>query len=153
MTPDETQYIDHLTAHMTTRCIGRYLIDLPEAFVLNSQADTEIEGVKIKVTPMNEIKFENLFHQQQKSLENTRLPIHGYPYLRATLPLPDSTEGGVFDHAKSSASSGRASRVLELWAWRNGFQIIASIEAFDGTYPENADDDYYREQGNDTPSH
>ena len=49
MTPEEAKRVEALTAKMTTRCVGRFLLDLPAEFVLNSQSSTEIDGVKIEI--------------------------------------------------------------------------------------------------------
>ncbi|WP_434516415.1 hypothetical protein AB6Q56_07320 [Dechloromonas sp. ARDL1] len=54
MTPEETSRLEALTQRMTTRCVGRYLIDLPEDFVLNPANPVTVEGIPIKVTPMTE---------------------------------------------------------------------------------------------------
>ena len=58
MTPEEAQRVEALTANMTTRCMGRYLVDMPERFVLNPVSTTQIEGVKVAVQPMLKQHFE-----------------------------------------------------------------------------------------------
>ena len=151
MTPEENHYIDHLTAHMTTRCIGRYLIDLPEAFGLNSQTDTEIEGVKIKVTPMNEIKFENLLSQRETELRKMHMDGEpNNPVLKKILELPDKAIGKIFNRAEDSGSLDVA-RTLELWHWGNGYLIRADINAIDASEPKYSSDAYWKTRGNDTP--
>lgn len=149
MTPEEARQIEALTARMTPRCVGRYLIDLPEQFVLNTQSLTELEGVSVTVEPMAERQFRDALARRKGDLESRTLPINNHPMLRAASPI----EGGlVFDRAKSDASSGRASRVLEAWIWRAGFKLHAEIEAFDGTFPEDAHIQYHREHGSDVPA-
>lgn len=137
MTPTEAKQIEALTARMTTRCVGRYLIDLPDKFVLNNQSRTEIEGVTITVTPMEQWMFNDRLKAYRERLDRTRLPLSGHAQLRSATPI----DGGlVFDRAQSDASSDRSSRALELYSWRDGYQILASTEATDLTFPEDADD-------------
>jgi Tle cognate immunity protein 4 C-terminal domain/Tle cognate immunity protein 4 N-terminal domain len=141
MTPEETKRVEALTANMTPRCIGRHMIDLPEVFVLNSEADAEIEGVRLTVTAVSKVDFEMLFEATQTKLarqfqigKNKNLP-----HLRRIIPLPSRTLGGVFDRAESDAT-GRGSRKFEAIGWRDGFQINAAILASDYSFPEYADD-------------
>jgi len=49
MTPEESQRIEALTSRMTPRCVGRYLIDLPDDFELNPIHTTRLEGVEIAI--------------------------------------------------------------------------------------------------------
>jgi len=151
MTPEEANRINDLTAQMTTRCIGRYLIDLPEQFVLNSEAAATIEGIEIKVEPMTKPSFDARFKAYRAKLGATLLPMTKLPFLRAVLPLHDQAIGGVFDRGESDANTFRAARTLELWAWKQGFMITGHIKAFDGTFPEDAEDSYVRNQGSDVP--
>lgn len=148
MTPAEAQQVEALTARLTPRCVGRYLIDLPEKFVLNSQSSTILEDVTISIEPMPRWRFDDHLAVHKEVLERTKLPLSGHAMLRSATPI----EGGLlFDHAKSDASSGRAARLLDAQFWRNGFKISAAIEAFDGTFPEDAQSKYHREFGTDVP--
>ena len=72
------------------------------------------------------------------------------PLLRKALPVPGPAVGAVFDRAESD-SSGRMGRTLELLAWRDGFQIAASINATDTTFPEDADDSIAKQLRTDVP--
>jgi hypothetical protein len=139
MTPQETQHFEKLTSQMSTRCVGRYLVDMPEAFVLNSEAQAEIEGVKVDVRPMTRGMFEQAFQGRRKKLESMLQLGETWPHLRKTLPVPNSSLGAVFDRAESDGA-GRLGRTLELMAWSNGFQLKGSIDATDTTFPEDAND-------------
>ena len=152
MTPEETRRIEQLTQRMTPRCIGRYLVDLPDGFVLNEMSRTEIEAVRIVITPEKESRFLTHFERRKGTLQSQQLPLSGNPLLKGMVSLPDDAVGGIFDRAESAASSGRAARTLELWAWKSGFKIRADIDAFDGTYPEDAGSAFHRKNGNNTPT-
>lgn len=135
MTAEESQRVEQLSAHMSARCIGRYLIDLPAVFVLNSQSVTEIEGVKISVRPMTKENFEMAWATRGAELEKTVLLSSKLPMLRSIVPLPAGQLGGVFDRAEDKFR-GRLGRTLELMAWKDGYQILGEIKATDNTFPE-----------------
>ena len=141
MTPEESKRLESLTARMTTRCVGRYQIEMPKVFVINSESRAEIEGVKVDVRPLKRQMFEVAFETRRQLLERKMQPgkDRNRPHLRKIIPLPDSL-GVIFDRAESEASSDRSGRTFELMAWRDGFQLKASINATDLTFPEDADD-------------
>jgi hypothetical protein len=142
MTPAETQRIEGLTSQMSTRCVGRYLIDMPVSFVLNSESSTEIEGVAIMVRPMDKLMFVRMLDEREMSLRRQMQPgpDRNRPHLRKTISIREPSLGLVFDRAESIVSSDRSGRELELMAWREGYHIQASIKATDLTFPEDADD-------------
>lgn len=152
MTPEETQRVEAITANMTTRCVGRYLIDMPERFVLNSESSTVIEGVKVAVQPMDKQLFE--IKLAAKNAELGRMKFYGkrseLPFVRAITPLPPTSVGILIDRAEGPDTS-RLSRKLEILAWRDGYQIAAHIDATDNTFPEDANDSIAKQLGNDTP--
>lgn len=149
MTPEEAQFIERLTQIPMTHCVGRYLIDLPEVFLLNPVSTTVIEDVVIKVQPMARPDFEQRFSSYKAKLEQTRLPSSGLPFLKGTTLLSDNEYGGIFDRAESTANSYRVERTLELWSWRDSYLLQLSISAFDGTFPEEVNDEYVRRRGSD----
>ncbi len=152
MTPEETQRVETLTANMTTRCVGRYLIDMPPSFVLHSESNTEIEGVKIEVRPINRMLFEQTLEARLAELERTKFvgSQKEFPYLRQTHSLPDSFIGRIFDRGEA-VGAGRLGRTLEALGWKDGYEIKAHINATDNTFPEDANDSIAKQLGNDTP--
>lgn len=142
MTSEEARRVAALTAKMSTRCVGRYLIDMPEEFVLNSESSTEIEGVKIYVKPMVGDVFNRMLNEREKELRQMTQPgrDRNRPHLRKTIAIHSPSLGLVFDRAEGTGSSDRSGRELELMAWRDGYQIQASIKATDLTFPEDAED-------------
>jgi hypothetical protein len=142
MTPEEAERASHWTANMSTRCIGRYLIDLPAAFVLNSQSEAKEDDVDIKVTPMTREDFDLLLQGRKKFLEAAHMfKKPDWPFLRRTISVPDRDKNAIeviFDRAENEIEGGRLNRVLELWGWRNGFTIGLTTKAWDNTFPEDA---------------
>lgn len=135
--------MDALTQTLTPRCVGRYLIDLPQSMSpVTGPHRMEVEDVVISITPISEPRFELAFNNRKIYLENKMLPGRekNRHHLRTTIPLPENGKGVVFDRTESEASSDRSGRELELMAWRDGYQITAFIKATDLTFPEDAND-------------
>jgi hypothetical protein len=145
MTPDEALQIDTMAAGMTTRCVGRYLVDLPESFVLNSESRSEVEGVKIKAVAMGEAQFQQAMASTQTSL--ARQVIYGTHVLSltATHDLPDG-RGHIFDRSRTQESA--VLRTLELFAYKNGFAISMQLNAREMPAKKDPSDD----RQTDTPA-
>lgn len=145
MTEQEAQQVNDWANKMTPVCLGRMALDLPRAFVLNTESQTTIDGVRIKVTPQARPDFESQLTRYREQLAATLLPGRNTPprpYLRKTFPLPEGSPsaGLICDRSESDASSARMNRTLELHAWRDGYRIESSIKATDTSFPEDQDD-------------
>jgi hypothetical protein len=55
---------------MIPRCFGRYLIDLPESFVLNTEGGQEIDGVTIDIKAQSETEFRQALEARKRVLES-----------------------------------------------------------------------------------
>lgn len=133
MTPEEAQQIDALTERMTTRCVGRYLVDLPEVFVLNSESSDEVEGLRIKVAPISKAEFLRRLSSREAQL--SRMHMDGRPdrpALKGTEAAVSVQLGKIFNRAKSTGAAEFA-RTLELLAWHDGYQFEMAINATNGT--------------------
>ncbi|MCH2097048.1 MAG: T6SS immunity protein Tli4 family protein [Pseudomonadales bacterium] len=133
MTAEETQRIKTLISRMQTRCIGRFLIDLPDAFVLNPVRQAEIDEVRVQSEPMPEkAVFDLLLSEYKKKLNHIRHIPEGHEFLRAVYPI----DGGlIFDRSKRDVTS-RSERCIEARWWSGGFAFTAEVDAFDLTFPE-----------------
>lgn len=142
MTSKESQRVEALTTNMSTRCVGRYLIDLPDSFVLNSESLTEIEGVKVRVKVLDRNMFNHALEHREAALKRAMQPgrDRNRPHLRKAMRLAGPSVGLIFDRAEGLVNSDRSGRELELMAWRDGYQITALIKATDLTFPEDAND-------------
>ena len=126
MTPQEAQRIADLTARMSTRCIGRYLIDRPEVFVLNDQSRTEIEGVKITAESLKKPEFDNLLQARTEVLNAETIYGEQTKSLTAVHELPDKL-GRVFNRSRSRESE--VLRTLELRAFKHGMALTMTVDA------------------------
>ena len=139
MTPEESKVIQTLTADMRTRCVGRYLIDLPQRFVLNPWSRTEfiIDLEEIKVTqimPMSRARFETeleVFKAQvrgnMKPSEDPTLAFVQGQYIPRGMDagiIVDRVRGSIDDRQMSPAL-----RLLEAVAWKAGYLIRAQVQA------------------------
>lgn len=137
-----------LFGKMTQRCVGRYTVELPEEFVLNSEGGQIIDGVTINVKAATQEAFASRLASRTAKLESTLKlgPKHDYPMLKKTIPLTNGAKGVVFDRAESDVAGGRLSRTLELLGWRDGYTITGTIAATDTTFPEDANNPIVRDQ-------
>ena len=123
---------------LITRCIGRYLIDLPTDLVLSPRGGQAIDGVQLSVTPATAAEYKKALTQRTAELTSavvSRKDVE-YPALRKTVPLPAGTDGVLFDRAKLDGAAGRMDRVLEVLAWRDGYLLKAEVGGSDTTFPE-----------------
>lgn len=133
MTPEETQRVESLTAHMATRCVGRYLIDMPQSFVLNSESRTEIEGVKVAVQPMTKWLFEKTLEAREMVLRRERIIGETSPSLLSVTELKSGL-GVVLNRSRTGESA--VLRTLELIAFKDGYAITMQINSRDMAFAE-----------------
>ncbi|NMM25684.1 MAG: hypothetical protein HHJ12_00005 [Glaciimonas sp.] len=132
LTEKEIQYMQTLTKKMTPRCVGRYLADVPEDMVLNSEGGQEIEGVTIDIKPMTQYTFKLMLAGRKLEIESeTTYAEPKVPTLKNIRNI-DGATGFIFDRAVSPGSN--VLRVLELLAWRDGYFIKMTIRARDMSF-------------------
>ena len=111
----EDSHMQSTAKKMVPRCIGRFLVNVPEDMVLSAEGGQEIEGVTIDLRVMPEANFDFLLRKRKAKLENTFLPgSNKFPFLKETTALPGNDRGLIFDRAESEAGTSRMSRTLEL---------------------------------------
>jgi len=145
MNKEEAAQIDRLMQRVVPRGVGRYLVDLPELFVVNPIHSSVIDGVSVSVQSMSKASFEAQFDAYKTKLSQTKLPRSGNPYLRSITALPTQALGAVFDRTEDASGSDRMARTLELWAWKDQYCVIAFINAVDTSFPEDAGDSIARQ--------
>lgn len=151
MTPEETSRLEALTQRMTTRCVGRYLIDLPEDFVLNPANPVTVEGIPIKVTPMTRGLFEYQLQERERELRSEHMDGKpDRPLLKSMEPVTDGFVGRVFNRVESGGTA-EFGRVLELLGWKNGYRIDMEIKATDGVGTPEEHESWMKDFPTDTP--
>ena len=153
LTPQEKLSMDRMTQDPVARCIGRYLIDVPRHLVPQLRWDrtsTETvghyrDGVSVSVKPMDRRAFDVALRGRHEELKATRFdasPEWGSILASATLVGTDVSPLMLFDAAKGATI--RSVRKLELFGWKNGYQIVATIEARDLSFPELRNEPLYK---------
>ena len=133
MTPDEAQHVAQLTERMSSRCVGRYLIDLPASFVLNSHWSAEIDDVSVDVQPMTKKVFDQSLAAYKEKLERKTIIGEKTPSLTEIRLLPNDA-GLIFNRSRNDESS-----VLRAWdavGWSGGYKVSAVITARDMSMEE-----------------
>lgn len=128
MNPEEAQRIATLTERMTPRCVGRYLIDLPTEFILNTSGITKIEGVSFKASPMSKAQFDMRLQRRRLELTNQRIDGETTPSLTDVRELPDGA-GLVFNRSETGADA--FARTWELLTWSAGVMLEMTVNARD----------------------
>ena len=128
---------------LTTRCIGRYLIDLPVDLVLSPRGGQTIDDVALWVTPATAAEYKKALARRTAELTAAVVSRKGveYPALRKIVPLAAGADGVLFDFAKLDGSGGRMDRVMEVLAWRDGYLLKAEVGGSDTTFPEEKDNE------------
>lgn len=127
LTEQEHNVVDNLLANPTPRCIGRYLVDLPEDF--NTPIGTvyinkkEIESHRLYLPA-----FEQRIRLREEDLRKIK-PLHteDTPFLKNVYPLPNGMKGIIFE-TNSSRGSPDAFRNLEAHIYTNGVAFKTIIE-------------------------
>ncbi len=134
LTAVEKEHIRSISEKITSRCFGRYLIDLPESFVLNTEGGQDIDGVTIDIKARSEADFNQALVARRRVLESQTLLVEPKTTtLKEIIPLPNG-RGVIFDRAENQFSN--LFRTLELMDWRDGYQIKMEIDARDRRYSE-----------------
>ncbi|WP_426176618.1 T6SS immunity protein Tli4 family protein [Massilia sp. TWR1-2-2] len=146
MSPDEKSRIEALTSKTTTRCIGRFLINLPEQLVESTEGGPEINGASLRVVPMSERDYQNLLQAKIKDYASKVLPgTDKFPFLKSATMLGKTQTAVLFDRAENDGGTSRMGRMLELIEWKNDYAIFADIAAIDTDFPEFANDAWIKE--------
>ncbi len=151
LTEHEKKNMHELTQEMTTRCVGRYLIDLPKAMKLNDQYRVVIDDVLVTVTWITQDYFEYQLKEREEELKS--LTLYGQddvPFLKKIEILPSPLIGKIFNRAESQGGADFG-RTLELHGLRNNYYIKMEIEANDSTDKKYDNEPDIKLFGNDIP--
>ncbi|MBA3597384.1 MAG: hypothetical protein H0W40_08400 [Methylibium sp.] len=128
-----------LTSEMTTRCVGRHLLDLPRDLLQNTQSYAEVDEVRISINPLAERDFSMALRIRQEELKRETIYGSGDSSLKSNWSAPNAS-GLIFDRSRSRESN--VLRTLELRAWRDGYALLLQIDARDMSFSKSrsADD-------------
>ncbi|WP_429467701.1 T6SS immunity protein Tli4 family protein [Paraburkholderia sp. WSM4175] len=127
--------MNELTANLKTRCVGRYLVDMPEGMYVSGYA--KMQGVDIEAKAMSHNAYEREIAQREMEL-NAIKSIHGYKSLYASSEAWGK-DTKYFIHLESEVADA-ASRVIEAYKWDHGYRIKMKVEGSDFTNPDQTSD-------------
>lgn len=130
------------TQNLTTRCAGRFLIDLPDDFQAGTYNDKPTEDQINRHTlisqPMTEKEFNSqLWMREAKLKDDTKHVFYApedKPYLKETYPLRDGRKGVIFNHNEGVGNTDDL-RELEGHLFSNNVGIILNVKAKDVDNP------------------
>ncbi|MCQ8228108.1 T6SS immunity protein Tli4 family protein [Pantoea trifolii] len=134
LSSEEHKNVTHFLKGMTTRCIGRFLIDMPEKFI--SPSDSSIAYVNkspVKYKRIYRPAFEQKIKLREAELAATKtMRTLDMPYLKGVYPLPDGMHGVIFERNESYQILD-SSRILEAHIYTNGVAVEITMKARNGT--------------------
>jgi hypothetical protein len=135
LSQQEKQIVTELTANMKTRCVGRYLVDMPGDAWESGYA--KIQGVSIEAKAMTEDAWRQEVAQREAALKATTSR-DAYPFLYAAgKARRDNTY--YFVH-RGTIYDDPATRQIEGYKWDQGYRFLLKIEGSDFTNPDQTDD-------------
>ncbi|MDK2634811.1 T6SS immunity protein Tli4 family protein [Pantoea stewartii subsp. indologenes] len=136
LTAQENDMVNAFLDEMTTRCVGRYLIDIPKSYsVTSDNVLAFINNASVKTKRVYRPAFEQKIRLREEALmqEKTVDP-QDMPYLKQVYPLPAGMVGVIFER-NESGSVPDAARILEAHLYTNGIAVEVAMEAENGLSP------------------
>ncbi|WP_350307526.1 T6SS immunity protein Tli4 family protein [Photorhabdus viridis] len=137
LTEKEKKVTTEMLANMQTRCVGRYLIDVPTGFDNIIHDGISIGEAKIKTKRLYPPEFEQRIQLKEQELKTTQyVDPKNMPFLKKVYHLQGNLKGVIFDRNQDTSAPGYA-RVLEAHLYNNGVAFIITME-----FMEMSDDRY-----------
>jgi len=135
----EKQTVTELTANLKTRCVGRYLIDMPGEAWESGRA--KIQGVSIEAEAMTLDAWRQEVEEREAELRATESR-DAYPFLYAAgKGWGDHTY--VFIH-RGTIYNDPSRRYIEGYKWDNGYRFLLEVKSYDYTQPDQTSDPIVR---------
>jgi hypothetical protein len=135
LSEQEKHTVTELTVNMKTRCMGRYLIDMPGEAVESGYA--KIQGVSIDAKAMTEDAWRQEVAQREATLTATKSR-DAHPFLYAA-----GTARGEYTYYfihRGTIYDDPATRHIEGYKWDGGYRILLTVETYDYTNPDRSSD-------------
>lgn len=116
----ERDNVDNFLKYLKTRCIGRYLVDLPASYIVADTSLERINGLIVSTKRMFPPSFQQQVHLREKELLSTKIASQeNMPYLKNKHSLPNGLEGVIFERGKGEIKPD-SFRVFEAHMYNNG---------------------------------
>ena len=127
-TPKESSSVTALTSNLKTRCIGRYLIDMPaDAMVSGS---LKVNDVAIEATAMPLDTYHKAMQARSNEL-HAKKSFFGYQFMYTDSVVDGVPDSHFFVSLGDEYANSDTDRLIEAYRWDNGFQIKMQIKADD----------------------
>ncbi|WP_226812202.1 T6SS immunity protein Tli4 family protein [Buttiauxella massiliensis] len=121
-----------LLQNMKTRCVGRYLVDFPEAYMPSEKSIITVNDSEITTKRMYAPAFEQSIHLRERELVSKKtISSIDMPYLKNIYKLPDGLNGVIFERVEQETYDD-VFRVLEAHLYSNGVAIKIELAAKNG---------------------
>lgn len=140
--------MSQLTENLKTRCVGRYLIDMPVDALVSGGA--KVQGVTIDSEAMSHEAYLQEVMNRKAELRGTK-SIDPYPFLYADDEV-DGPDTHYFIY-RGNLSDDPANRVFEAYKWDHGYRFKLGVEGSDFLHPDQTKDPIVQNIGvkNDVP--
>jgi len=135
LTQQEKETVGELTASLKTRCVGRYLVDMPADMHVSGYAI--VQQINIETEAMSHDAYRQEITKREAELKAMK-SIHGYQAVYANGEARGN-DTKYFIHLRSGVSDA-ASRLIEAYKWDRSYRIKLTIEASDFTNPDQTND-------------
>ncbi|SAL33073.1 T6SS immunity protein Tli4 family protein [Caballeronia humi] len=133
LTQPEKQTMTELTASLKTRCVGRYLIDMPSDALSTGLAT--IQGVTFEAIPMARTEFEEQIAARETELLATKSR-DGYQFMYDRGEVRGVPNSKYFVTLGNSNADSDLGRVIEAYKWDAGYQVKLEVKATDSIHSE-----------------
>ncbi|MDX5698248.1 T6SS immunity protein Tli4 family protein, partial [Brenneria sp. L4-2C] len=133
LTQQEEAVVETFLTAMQTRCVGRYLIDIPASFTLrNKVLRAFINDHPIRTQRIYPPAFEQKIRRREAQLngEKTYDPLD-MPFLKRKIPLPAGMDGVIFERNEDTGVPD-AARILEAHLYTNGVAVEVTVKTRNG---------------------
>jgi hypothetical protein len=128
LTEQEKKTVTAIAENLKTRCVGRYLIDVPDDAL--SRGDLTIQGVTFETKRMSVDEFVREMNAYEVSL-TTKKNMYGYQVLYDHGQVPDTPHSRYFVTLSDLDATADLTRAIEAYKWDAGYEIKLRIEASD----------------------
>jgi hypothetical protein len=133
LTEQEKKVVNEMTSDLKSRCVGRYVIDLPGYAVPTGWV--KLQGVMVEAVPKTGEQFKREMDAREAELKATK-HLEGYRFLYHYGKVRAIENTRYFVSLGDHAASSDIGRTIEIYKWDRGYQLSMVIDAADNTDSE-----------------
>ena len=133
LTEPEKKRVSEMTMDMKTRCVGRYLIDMPAVFLPAGTA--KFGDASVQAQAMTSEEFDDAVEKREAKMKGTK-SVMGFRFLYDYGAVPNVKRTQYFVSLGDYGSSSDAVRIIDAYKWDHGYQLTLRLKAKDFTHSE-----------------